>query len=97
MNKEEAAQILSVELNAFRAKGFAELAELIADSPLVVERQGASGAAYQIEVEVFWDDPKKLNEDLRVMAGIDDGRLLSAFSPLTDSFIVRPDGSFVGE
>jgi hypothetical protein len=97
MNKAEAAQILTAELDSFRAKSFAELAGLIVDSPIVLERQGAASVEYQIEVEVFWDDPKKPGEDLRVMAGIDDGRLLSAFSPLTESFIVRPDGSFVGE
>lgn len=43
------------------------------------------------------DDPRKVGSDLRVIAGIDDGTFLTAFSPLTESFIITPDGDFVGE
>jgi hypothetical protein len=45
----------------------------------------------------MWDDPRKVGSDLRVIAGIDDGTFLAAFSPLTASFIITPDGDFVGE
>jgi hypothetical protein len=34
---------------------------------------------------------------VRVVGCIDDGHLPSAFRPLTDDFIMTPDGSFVGE
>jgi hypothetical protein len=54
----------------------------------------ASGAVYQIETQVFWDG--KPERDIRVMVSVDDGGI-SAFKPLTDDFIVAPDGSFVGE
>jgi hypothetical protein len=55
---------------------------------------GESGTRYQAEIEVVWDD--KRDGNLRVFAAIDDGGW-RAFAPLTNSFIVAPDGSFVGE
>jgi hypothetical protein len=59
-----------------------------------LEVRGPSGASYQIEVEAVWDD--KAGGNLRVRVHIDD-RGLRAFAPLTDDFIVAPNGSFVGE
>ena len=56
--------------------------------------ESPSGATYQLEVQVFWDD--RAEQNLRVMGSIDDGRL-SAFHPLSEDFIIAPDGSFVGE
>jgi hypothetical protein len=62
--------------------------------PKGLEVAGPSGAIYQLEVQAFWDD--KRSRHLRVLASIDDGGW-SAFIPLTDDFIIAPDGSFVGE
>jgi hypothetical protein len=42
----------------------------------------------------FWDDKKLGN--LRVCGSIDDGGL-RAFFPVTDSFIIAPDGRFIDE
>jgi len=69
-----------------------ELLGLIAN-PACVERTGNSGAVYQIEYEALWD--AEPGGDLRVMAAIDDGRLLSAFKPLTADFLVSPQGKVV--
>jgi hypothetical protein len=55
---------------------------------------GGSGAEYQLEVQVFWD--QKTGGNVRVIGSIDDGGL-RAFFPLTNSFITAPDGTFVGE
>src|SRR5262249_32811744 len=55
---------------------------------------GQSGARFQMEVEAFWDS--RDGRDLRVVVSIDDGGL-RAFAPLTTSFIMAPDGTFVGE
>jgi hypothetical protein len=41
-----------------------------------------------------WDD--RTGGDLRVIGSIDDGGW-RAFRPLSSDFIVRPDGTFVGE
>ena len=55
---------------------------------------GPSGASYQVDIQVRWDDEP--NGDIRVLAGIDDGGW-RAFAPLTEDFILGPDGRFVGE
>jgi hypothetical protein len=53
---------------------------------IVYQKVGKSGAEYQIEIQVFWDD--RINGDLRVIGSIDDGKL-RAFFPLTLDFIKR--------
>jgi hypothetical protein len=40
--------------------------------------------------------PDGVGDNLRVMVSMDDGGW-RAFLPLTDGFIIRPDGSFAGE
>lgn len=96
MNKTEARDILTRELLPFRAMSHSDLQQLMG-SPHVVERAGASGTSYTIEIEVFWDSPRDPGGDPRVIASIDDGRFLSALSPLSSSFIMNPDGTFIGE
>ena len=58
------------------------------------EVEAESGTWYQGGIQVFWDD--KPDGAIRVMASIDDGGW-RAFVPLTDDFILAPDGTFVGE
>ena len=58
------------------------------------EVNGPDGMKYQIEVQAVWDSKK--GGDIRVIAAVDGGEV-SAFRPLTDDFIMAPDGSFVGE
>jgi hypothetical protein len=53
-----------------------------------------SGVEYQIEIEAFWDD--QAAGHLRLVASIDDGGW-RALAPITDGFVVAPDGSFIGE
>ena len=53
---------------------------------------GESGANYQIEFNVFCES--KPDGNLRIMASIDDGGW-SAFLPLTDSLIMKPDGALL--
>ncbi len=96
MNKAEARGILARELLHFRAMSYSDLQKLMG-SPQVVERSGASGVSYTIEIEVFWDSPRKPGGDLRVIASIDDGRFLSVLSPLSSGFIMDPDDKFIGE
>lgn len=59
-----------------------------------VEIRGYSGVVYQVETEAWWDDPEDRN--LRVTVAVDDAGW-SAWCPLTEDFIIAPDGSFVGE
>ena len=93
MDKDEARGILRDHLEHFRARTREELLPLI-DEPEVAEVTAPSGARYQVEVMAVWDDRPDVN--LRVMGAIDDGGL-SAWLPLSEDFIMAPDGSFVGE
>ena len=93
MNKKEAQSLLSKILAGYRKYSFAELQSRLGK---IDARQvnAESGAQYQVEVQLMWDDDRQQN--IRVMGAIDDGGW-RAFLPLTDSFIMAPDGSFVGE
>ena len=93
MDKPEASLLLQKEIEARRAASYAELAELL-DEPATIERRGESGVTYQLEVQVLWDD--RPGGNLRVLVSIDDGGWRSLV-PVSDDFIVAPDGSFVGE
>lgn len=96
MNKAEAQEILVTELLHFRVMSYEDLQRKIG-SAHVVQRMGASGVLYTIEVEVFLDDPRNPGGHLRIFASIDDGGFLSALSPLSSDFIIDADGNFIGE
>ena len=96
MDKEEAQSILNEIVNDYRAMNRASLMEFLR-SPLVFQKVGPSGVEYQIEVQAFWDDPRKTDDNLRVMVSIDDGRFPHAFLPMTTDFIIKPDGSLLDE
>jgi len=91
MDRAEAKSILAKELTEFAARPFDKLVASInhADVKNIV---GESGANYQIEFDVFWDS--KPDGNLRIMASIDDGGW-RAFFPLTDSLIMKPDGTLL--
>ena len=78
-----------------RLRSYVDLLTLMGDVQ-VATITGASGVEYQIEVEVIWDS-RDDKTDIMVLASIDDGRFLSALTPLTASFILSPEGHFVGE
>jgi hypothetical protein len=95
MNKREAHSILSEWLAGYRSLPYAELAARAAEGAVETSELAApSGTRYQLEVQFLWDG--KPNADVRVMGSVDDGGV-RAFLPVTDSFIVAPDGRFVGE
>jgi len=91
MNKAEAKSILSKELRAFAARPYDKLVELI-NHPEVKSISTESSVSYQIELNVFWDSQPKKN--LRILASIDDGGW-RAFLPLTESLIMKPDGTLI--
>jgi hypothetical protein len=94
MDAVEARAVLAEALTRYRSRSYEELAGRIGEID-ASEVIGPTGIAYQIEIEVRWDD--RPGGDVLVLGGIDDGGWRSSFSPLNDSFIVAPDGSFVGE
>ncbi len=93
MNAKEARKILSEVISDLRKLSYEELSRLRGE-PETREIVGDSGTKYQLEIIVFIDGPKV--QSLRVSFGIDDGGWRALF-PVTDSFIIAPDGSFVGE
>lgn len=93
MDKTEAKKILTAQLEQYRKRSHSELTQLI-NEPETLTVTGDSGTKYGLEIEALWDhEPGK---DLRVIGSIDDGGW-HALSPLSDDFIMRSDGSFVGE
>ena len=94
MDGVEARLLLGERLATYRAKSYEQLRELIHRGGETFEVRGPSGSPYQVEICAVWDD--KAGGEVRVIGAIDDGGI-RAFAPLTDSFIMTPDGSFVGE
>ena len=73
---------------------YADLAARIGEDEQC-EVTGPSGAEYQIEVQFLWDGQP--DGHIRVFGGIDDGTFRAAFRPVCSSFIMTPDGRFLGE
>lgn len=94
MDKTEAAQVLRLHLQRYRALSHGELQRRIGEID-AFSVEGPSGTEYQIEIEVFWD--ARPGGDLRVLGSIDDGGFRSSLSPVCEDFILAPDGTFVGE
>jgi len=93
VNNEEAGAILRDHLQTYRRRSYSELVALLG-KPQVTKTDGPSGAKYQVEVEVHWDD--RPGGNIRVLGAIDDGGP-RAFKPLTHDFILAPDGVFITE
>ena len=93
MDKKEAHQILAKHLQDFRGKSYADLKRLLTEQD-TIEVTAPSGNSYQIEIQAVWDD--RPDGNLRIIGNIDDGGL-RALVPLSDDFIISPDGRFVGE
>jgi hypothetical protein len=85
--------LLAARLGRYREYPYEQLAALVG-SYEVEELKGADATPYELEFQFFWDD--KPTGNVRVIGGIDGGSL-STSRPLTDSFIMAPDGAFVGE
>lgn len=89
MDRLEAAKLLQEFLHDLKSRSYRELQELLGN-PGCLERPGPSGVIYQIEYEAVWDLAPGGN--LRLIASIDDGGLLSAMRPVTSGFSVTPQG-----
>jgi hypothetical protein len=89
MNKAEAEQILADTLTPYRAIPYQQLVVYAGSEVVHVTTRGRSGVQYQIDIQIFWDDPDK--KTIRVMGSIDDGGL-RAFLPISSDFIVTADG-----
>jgi len=108
MTREEMQAILAQHLAKFRTWTYAELAERIESNRQShnclehVEGQAPDGTTYLIEFNVFWD--AKPHGNIRMLGDLSAnpqkpllGILPIYFPDVADSFIMRPDGTFVGE
>lgn len=93
MDKKRAKAALQGVVDEYRSKPYDFWKERIGREPLKHEKE-ADGVHYQIAVEAHWDD--RPDEAIRVLFTIDDGGW-RAMLPVTDSFILMPDGSFLDE
>jgi len=91
VNQQIAHALINAELNRLRELTYSDLTELIGRVE-TNELVGQDGKRYQLEIQAFWDSKK--GGDVRVMVAADDARW-RAFKPLTNDFIMRPNGSFV--
>jgi hypothetical protein len=94
MDKTEAQQVLDEELSVYRRCAYDDLTRLVGQK-VHKDRISDGGATYQMDVEIFWDDKRK--GTIRVLGAIDDASLRYAIFPLSQDFIMAPDGSLVGE
>ena len=95
MDKIEAKKFLSKHIARLRQRSYGKLKNLLDLNNLEYsEETGKTGVKYQIKIHAVWDDKK--DGDLRVLAEIDDGGW-RAFFPLSEDFIISPNGKFVGE
>jgi len=92
VDKVEARHLLNKFLQELKTRSYLELQELIG-KPQCVEQPGPRGTRYQIEYEAVWDS--KPWGDLRIIASIDDGGLLSAMLPVTSDFLITPQGEII--
>ena len=94
MDKAEALQLAMGKVRELRAMPWAELRDRFLRMSETVAIAGPSGATYQVKTHAVWDG--KRDADLRVFVEVDDGGW-RAFIPVSESFIIAPDGSFVGD
>ena len=95
MDRREAGRIGDEILSELRAVPYAELIDRLLDEIEVREKIGPSGVEYQAEIQALWDSARGGN--LRVFVAVDDGTLRGGFKPQLRSFILSPDGTFIGE
>lgn len=94
MDKDEAREILTEALAPYRTQTYELLQRLIEEQDLV-SITADSGVEYELEFHAVWDD--RPGGNIRVFGEIGDGGWRTWFFPPCESFIVAPDGTFVGE
>lgn len=87
MNTAEASTLLETQLTVWRARAYGELVAAVG-TVTHLEIPAPSGARYQIDVEVVWDDVPR--GPLRLIASIDDGGVRALFPLCRDALIYPP-------
>ena len=72
-----------------------ELKEKYLDNYTVENVEVNQNEKYQVSLEAVWDNKK--DSDLRIFILVNDSSPESVRKPNTGSFIISPNGSFIGE
>jgi hypothetical protein len=91
--KNRLKSVLADELDKFKELSYQELRNKVGRPETLQSGKTGDEDFYQLEIEFFFDDPRE-KKDIRVLGLIDDGGLRS-FSPISDSFIMTPDGKLL--
>jgi hypothetical protein len=92
-NESEALGLIARETERLREEPY--------DSLVALEHRhwlqaGPTGTEYEMQVQALWDNPRE-KKNIRVWVSAGALRGWHAFKLTTRTFIVAPDGSFVGE
>jgi hypothetical protein len=88
MSIAEASALLDARMQKYKSSTYEQLLPLL-NRPTFAEGVGPSGAAYRMEVSVFWE--KMPYGNLRVFGLIDALYDSDADSPVTQTFLVGPE------
>ena len=91
MNEQIAQALINSEMRRLETLSYTHLVSMIGKVE-TKELVGEDGKNYQLEIQAFWDSKK--GDNVRLIVAVDDGGW-RAYKPLTDGFIMRPDGSLV--
>jgi hypothetical protein len=94
MNRGEAKNILSAEMEMLRQLSYPELLERLLDRNEIRSVAAPSGTTYRVELHAEWDDDR--DRTVRVIATIKKSGW-SRLLPLARVAVCAPDGSFVGD
>lgn len=96
MSQYEAKKLLVSQLRELKKLSFSEFRSwIVSRNTESLTVKGASGAEYEIEIEIDWYG--KPGANILVSVSIVDGPFPAAFCPLCAGFVISPDGSFVAE
>jgi hypothetical protein len=90
MDNDVAYVLMDAELRRLLDLPYSELLKLVGARQFK-EVVGEDDTAYRVGVEAAWDIARK--KDVRVLVSVDDGGWRAPL-PLSQGFVVRPDGSF---
>jgi len=93
MGHEAAYDFINQEISSLRTQAYADLVARIGKAAHN-EFLAHDGNSYLMETEIFWDSKKGGN--IRVTVCVDGGGVSAVF-PVSDAFIMAPDGTIVGE
>jgi len=94
MDKIEARQVLAEHLARYRSQSHSQLSALVESKHVdALTAKAPSGKEYHLEFNFFWDN--KSSGHIRVVGSVCDGGWRCYF-PLTETFIMRSEGSIVG-